>query len=63
MVFKKIKILLCVIMISSMVLSLTACGKECANGCGEKANPECMADMCDKCCAYWMGLNGCYADH
>lgn len=45
------------------ILSITGCGKECANGCGRKANPDCMAGMCDDCCAYWMGLNGCYADH
>lgn len=38
-------------------------GPECANGCGNSADPECMAEMCDNCCDYWMGLNGCYAKH
>lgn len=42
---------------------LTGCGKECANGCGNSADTKCMAEMCDKCCDYWMGLNGCYRNH
>lgn len=46
-----------------ITMSLTACGKECANGCGEKPDQQCMAEMCDKCCNYWMGINGCYKDH
>lgn len=58
--FKK---MVCIIAVFCLILSPTACGKECANGCGESANSECMAEMCDRCCAYWMGLNGCYADH
>lgn len=36
----------------------TGCGKSCVNGCGEPADPNCMADMCDKCCVHWTGLNG-----
>lgn len=46
-----------------VILSLTACGKKCTNGCGSKADPNCMAQMCDDCCDYWMGLNGCYKNH
>ena len=45
------------------LLALTACGKKCENGCGKNADPECMADMCDACCDYYMGLNGCYSRH
>lgn len=60
---KKMKRIVCVIATACMVLSLTACGKECANGCGKSANSDCMAEMCDSCCAYWMGLNGCYSGH
>ncbi len=52
-----ILVLLCV------MLSLAACSKECKNGCGKAANPDCMADMCDRCCDYFMGLNGCYSSH
>jgi len=47
----------------SMMLALTGCGKKCANGCGNSADSKCMAEMCDKCCDYWMGLNGYYRDH
>lgn len=57
---RKIVMLLAVICI---LLSLTACGKKCANGCGEPADPDCIAGMCDDCCDYWMGLNGCYRNH
>lgn len=57
---KKFALILVVI---CMMLSLTACGKKCANGCGNAADPECMAEMCDDCCDYWMGLNGCYKKH
>ena len=49
--------------ILGVMLSFTGCGKKCANGCGEKADPECMAEMCDDCCDYYMGLNGCYSKH
>ncbi|MGN0335770.1 MAG: hypothetical protein ACI4DV_08955 [Lachnospiraceae bacterium] len=51
------------LLIIFILLSLTACGEKCANGCGEAADPDCMAKMCDDCCDYWMGLNGCYANH
>lgn len=60
MKIKKIVVLLVVI---GMLFCTTACGKKCANGCGRDANPECWADMCDYCCAYWQGLNGCRANH
>lgn len=46
-----------------LLLTLAACGRKCENGCGNAADPDCMADMCDKCCDYFMGLNGCYASH
>ncbi len=54
-----------VILVSICILFLlTACGqKKCATGCGNAADPDCMADMCDSCCDYWSGLNGCYRDH
>lgn len=46
-----------------MLLSFTACSKKCTNGCGNVADTDCMAEMCDNCCEYWMGLNGCYTNH
>lgn len=46
-----------------MLLALTGCSKECANGCGKSADPDCYAEMCDSCCDYWMGLNGCRSNH
>lgn len=58
--FNRIPLLLAAI---CMLLALVGCGKNCANNCDEKADPDCMAEMCDACCAYWMGLNGCYAEH
>ena len=45
------------------LFSLTACSKKCENGCNNSADPDCMADMCDRCCNYYMGLNGCYTNH
>lgn len=42
-----------------MILSACACSKDCKAGCGEKANPKCSAGMCDSCCSYYDGLNGC----
>lgn len=52
-----------ILVVLSMLLTLTGCGKKCANGCGNAADSKCMAEMCDQCCDYWMGLNGCYRDH
>lgn len=60
---RKIKMIICLFLILCMAMSVTACSKKCENGCGQVANPDCMAGMCDDCCAYWMGLNGCYRDH
>ena len=60
---KRRKKIICFIAVLCMAISLTSCGKKCANGCGESANAKCMSEMCDRCCAYWMGLNGCYAEH
>ena len=60
MKLKKVAVILVVI---CMVFSLTACGKKCANGCGEAADPECWADMCDDCCDFYCGLNGCRENH
>ncbi len=57
---RKISIMMLLIM---MMFSLTACTQRCENGCGEKADSECWADMCDDCCQYWSGINGCRADH
>lgn len=57
---KRIMVLLIAL---SLMFAFAGCAKECANGCGDKADPDCMAEMCDKCCDYWMGLNGCYAKH
>ena len=43
-----------------MVLCLCACSaKQCSAGCGEKANPNCSAGMCDGCCRWYAGFNGC----
>lgn len=63
-IFKKtISMILIVITILAM-LTMSSCGKaKCKNGCGNPADPDCMAGMCDDCCAYWCGLNGCYANH
>lgn len=58
--FAKLALLL---VIGSLLLSLAGCAKECANGCGDKADPDCMAEMCDRCCDYWCGINGCYVNH
>lgn len=52
-----------ILIVMCIMLSLTACSKKCANGCGKEADPKCMAEMCDECCEYWMGLNGCYSEH
>lgn len=60
---KRMRRIICLSIVLCMALALMACGKECANGCGEKPNSKCMAEMCDQCCAYWLGMNGCYADH
>ncbi len=60
---KRSKKVVIALLLMSVVLSFTGCGKKCENGCGEAADPECMANMCDKCCIHWVGLNGCYADH
>ena len=51
-----------IIMICTMLV-LAGCTKQCENGCGNPADSQCMADMCDKCCDYYMGLNGCYRSH
>ena len=59
----KFRKLTALFLIVCMLFTLTACGKKCSNGCGQAANPDCYADMCDKCCDYYMGLNGCYANH
>ncbi len=60
----KVKKLAIVLLVIAMLVSMTACGqKKCANGCGKTADPNCMAEMCDKCCTYWSGLNGCYKNH
>ena len=59
-IMKRMSLILIAIM---MMLSMTGCGKKCANGCGMKADSKCMAGMCDNCFDYWMGLNGCYRDH
>lgn len=58
----KIKKLLLVLTILCMLM-LNGCGKKCENGCGNSADPDCMAGMCDDCCDYYMGLNGCRANH
>ena len=42
-----------------MMMSLCACSKECGAGCGEKASPDCSAGMCDSCCNWYAGFNGC----
>lgn len=60
MMKKRIAILLVALCV---MFSFAGCAKKCANGCGGKADSKCMAEMCDDCCDYWMGLNGCYASH
>lgn len=59
----KSKRIVLMLVVLCMLLSLTGCGKKCANGCGKAADSDCMAEMCDECCDYWMGLNGCYRNH
>lgn len=53
---KKFAVLLIAV---AMIFCMTACSKKCANGCGRPANPNCLAGMCDTCCVYWSGINGC----
>lgn len=60
---EKMKKMALVLVVLSMVICLAGCGKKCENGCGDAADSQCMAGMCDNCCDYWMGLNGCYKDH
>ncbi len=57
---KKLSIIFVVI---TLLLTFTGCEKECANGCGEAADPECYAEMCDDCCDYWFIINGCRGNH
>ena len=59
----KIKKIALMLVLAALLVMLSACGKKCANGCGRAANPDCMAGMCDQCCDYWMGLNGCSRNH
>lgn len=59
---KKCRIVV-VLVVISLLLSLVGCGAKCKNGCGSAADPSCMAGMCDNCCDYWCGLNGCYKNH
>lgn len=42
-----------------VIMALCGCSKKCGAGCGENANPDCSAGMCDSCCAWYGGLNGC----
>lgn len=59
----KLKRFALILAVLCLLFSLTACSKECRNGCGEPADPDCYAEMCDKCCDWFCGLNGCYANH
>ncbi len=53
---KKIGIVvLCLI----LIVSMCSCSKKCAGGCGNNASSDCGAGMCDDCCAYYGGFNGC----
>ncbi len=60
-VYKLVALLMALLIV--VVISLTAGTQKCANGCGEKADPKCWAEMCDDCCQYWSGINGCRTDH
>lgn len=42
-----------------VIMELGGCAKKCSAGCGENANPNCSAGMCDNCCAWYSGSNGC----
>lgn len=55
---KKIR-LGCILVIAFVMVVLCGCSKDCKAGCGRKASPDCSADMCDSCCAYYQGFNGC----
>ncbi len=59
----KIRKFILALLIVCIMLAFAGCSTKCENGCGKAADPNCMADMCDKCCDYWMGLNGCYKSH
>ncbi len=52
----------CIVVIVALVLGIGS-KPTCSNGCGEPADPNCMAGMCDDCCDYWLGINGCYRGH
>ena len=59
----KIKLFALVLAIVCMMSTLTGCGKKCSL-CGEnKADSKCAAEMCDDCCDFFKGLNGCFKDH
>lgn len=60
---KKVGKFMAALLIGSCLLSLTGCAKECVTDCGNKADSQCSAEMCDTCCSYWHGLNGCFKDH
>lgn len=61
---KLIRLVIVSIIVTLMLTLCSACGtKECAYGCGNDADPECKAEMCDDCCRYWCGLNGCIGYH
>ena len=59
----RIKKFTLILVIFCMLFVLTGCGKDCVLECGSKADSKCAADMCDDCCDYFQGLNGCFKDH
>ena len=59
----RVKKVVLIIAVLCVLLSFTGCGKKCATGCGNSADPKCAAEMCDSCCDYYAGLNGCRASH
>ncbi len=61
------KLLIKIVVIAALIFSLASfagCGaKECSLGCGNKADSSCEAEMCDDCCEFWAGFNGCDGRH
>lgn len=55
--------LVVILTILGFLLVLSGCGKKCVTKCGESADTKCAAQMCDRCCGYYKGLNGCFVNH
>lgn len=57
------KIAVIIALVFSLVAVAGCSAKECALNCGNKADSRCEAEMCDDCCDFWAGFNGCDGNH